>query len=93
MGLWDVSGASIRQQQIDRAFDRIEETILPGIGMLLDTLLDAAERRETAITPAVYAAELRTLALQVEALTREIEAVSPSRGSFGDDPGLSAAAG
>lgn len=68
-----------QQRQLDRAFDRIEETILPCIGMLLDTLLDASEQREASISPQAYAAELRTLALQVEALTREIEAMSPAR--------------
>lgn len=68
-----------QQQQLDRAFDRIEETILPCIGMLLDTLLDASELRKTSVPPQVYAAELRTLALQVEALTREIESISPAR--------------
>ncbi len=87
-------GLEDKQQQIDRAFDRIEETILPCIGMLLDTLLEASELERTTISPQVYAAELRTLALQVEALTREIEAVSPSRISYdADGTGLSAAAG
>ena len=68
-----------QQRQLDQAFDRIEETILPCIGMLLDTLLDASERRHMAISPEAYAAELRTLALQVEALTQDIEAASPAR--------------
>lgn len=68
-----------QQQRLDEAFDRIEGTILPCIGMMLETLLDAAELGETGVTPQAYAAELRTLALQLEALTQEIESVSPSR--------------
>ena len=32
-----------RQVRLDEAFERIEETILPCIGMMLDTLLDASE--------------------------------------------------
>lgn len=68
-----------QQRQLDEAFDRIEETILPCIGMMLDTLLDAAETRETGFAPLAYSVELRTLALQLEALTREIETASPAR--------------
>lgn len=75
-----------QQQQIDAALERIEATILPCIGMMLETLLDAAEPGDTGVCPQAYAAELRTLALQIEALTLEIEAVSPARieaGSYG----------
>ena len=68
-----------QQGRLDEAFDRIEGTILPCIGMMLEALLDAAEAGGTAATAQSYAAELRTLALQLEALTREIEAVSPAR--------------
>lgn len=74
-----------QQQRLDDAFERIESTILPCIAMMLDTLLDAAEIGGTGVSPVAYAAELRTLGLQLEELTREIESVSPSRvdaGSF-----------
>lgn len=80
-----------QQQQLDRAFDRIEETILPCIGMLLDTLRDASEQRQMAIDPQAYAAELRTLALQVEALTKDIETASPTR--IDDGPRVNSARG
>lgn len=73
-----------QQKQLDGAFDRIEETILLRIGMLLNTLMNASEQSEMLVSPQAYAAELLTLALQVEALTREIEAVSPAR----IDPGV-----
>ena len=69
----------VQQAQLDDAFDRIEGTILPCIGMMLESLLEAAEAGEAGAQPQVYAAELRTLALQLEALTQEIEAVSPGR--------------
>jgi hypothetical protein len=71
-------GNSNRQDQLEAAFDRIEETILPSISMMLDTLLDAASRGETGIDVNIYAAELRTIALQLEALTKQVEALSPA---------------
>ena len=67
-----------RQRELNDAFDRIEETILPSISMMLDTLLDAAMRGEPGIDTEIYAAELRTIALQLEALTQQVEAISPA---------------
>ena len=64
------------QVRLEEAFERIEETILPCIAMMLDTLLDASEsvaeneRR-------FLAAELRTLAAELEELTRAVERSSP----------------
>ena len=63
---------------LEEAFDRIEETILPSLSMMLDTLLDAAALARPGEDAAVYAAELRTIALELEALTRQVEAVSPA---------------
>ena len=68
-----------QQQGLDEAFDRIEETILPSISMMLDTLLDAASLARPGMDAQVYAAELRTIALQLEELTRQVEAISPAR--------------
>jgi hypothetical protein len=64
---------------LDEAFDRIEETILPSISMMLDTLLDAAALARPGLDGEAYAAELRTIALQLEELTRQVEAISPAR--------------
>ena len=64
--------------EVEDALERIEETILPSISMLLDTLLDAASLARPGIDAEVYAAELRTIALQLEALTRQVESISPS---------------
>ena len=65
------------QERLEEAFDRIEETILPCIAMMLDTLLDvSAGVGET--NPKVLAAELRTLAAELEELTRAVERSSPA---------------
>jgi hypothetical protein len=64
---------------LDKAFDRIEETILPSLSMMLDTLLDAAALARPGHDGDAYAAELRTIGLQLEELTRQVEAISPAR--------------
>jgi hypothetical protein len=65
-------------RQLDEAFERIEESILPSLSMMLDTLLEAATLARPGHDGEVFAAELRTLALQLEALTRQVEAASPA---------------
>jgi hypothetical protein len=70
---------STADPRLDEALDRIEGTILPSISLMLDTLLDAAGMAEPGMDSAVYAAELRTVALQLEALTRQMEGFAPSR--------------
>lgn len=71
-------GQPEQQAGLDEALERIEETILPGISMMLDSLLDAATLARPGFDGDVYAAELRTLALQLDALTRQVEAISPA---------------
>ena len=70
---------SIEQQQarLEDAFNRIEETILPCIAMMLDTLLDASANLAE-LDPKVLAAELQTLAAELEQLTRAVERSSPN---------------
>jgi hypothetical protein len=63
---------------LDEAFDRIEETILPSLSMMLDTLLEAAALARPGADGETYAAELRTIGLQLEELTRQVEAISPA---------------
>ncbi|HEY0164996.1 MAG TPA: hypothetical protein VGB39_06450 [Sphingomicrobium sp.] len=66
-----------QQARLEDAFYRIEETILPCIAMMLETLLDAsAGIGET--DPKALAAELRTLAAELEELTRAVERSSPA---------------
>lgn len=71
-------GKPDQQPGLDEALERIEETILPSISMMLDALLDAAALARPGFDGDVYAAELRTIALQLEALTRQVEAISPN---------------
>lgn len=67
------------QRQLDEALERIEETILPSLSMMLDTLLEAAALARPGHDGEVFAAELRTLGFQLEELTRQVEAASPAR--------------
>ena len=65
-----------QQARLEEAFERIEETILPCIAMMLETLLDAsAGAAET--DPKALAAELKILASELEELTRTVERSSP----------------
>jgi hypothetical protein len=63
---------------LDEAFERIEETILPSLAMMLDTLLEAASLARPGHDAQIYAAELRTIGCELEALTREVEALHDS---------------
>lgn len=66
----------LQQAKLEEAFERIEETILPCIAMMLETLLDAsAGVAET--NPKALAAELQTLAAELEELTQAVERSSP----------------
>lgn len=67
------------KRQLDEAFERIEETILPSLSLMLDTLLDAAALARPGHDGDVFAAELRTLGFELEELTRQVEAASPLR--------------
>lgn len=72
-----------QQARLEEAFERIEETILPCIAMMLETLLDAsAGLGET--DPKALAAELQTLAAQLEELTRTVERSSPAQVDAGE---------
>ena len=68
---------SDQQVRLDEAFERIEETILPCIAMMLETLIDASEsvaeneRR-------FLVGELKTLAAELEELTKAVERSSPN---------------
>ena len=66
-----------QQARLNEAFERIEETILPCIAMMLDSLLDASANIAEA-DPKALAAELQTLAAELEALTKAVERSSPS---------------
>ncbi|MCJ7422361.1 hypothetical protein [Sphingomicrobium astaxanthinifaciens] len=76
------------EQRLEEAFERIEETILPCISMMLDTLLDASAGLEEA-DPKVLVAELQILAAELEELIQAVERSSPAR----MDPGPYRASG
>ena len=66
-----------QQMRLEEAFERIEETILPCIAMMLETLIDASE----SVAPderRFLAAELKTLAAELEELTKAVERSSPA---------------
>ncbi len=65
-----------QQARLEEAFERIEETILPCISMMLETLLDASAGAAEN-DPKALAAELRTLAAELEDLTQAVERSSP----------------
>ncbi len=67
-----------QQRRLEEAFERIEETILPCISMVLDSLLDASGNLDS-IDPKALAAELQILAAELEELTRAVERSSPAQ--------------
>ena len=71
-----------QQRRLEEAFERIEETILPCISMMLDSLLDASANLDS-IDPKALAAELQILAAELEELTRAVERSSPAQLSPG----------
>lgn len=71
-----MSNVQQQQERLEEAFERIEGTILPCIAMMLETLLDASANLNE-LDPKVLAAELQTLAAELEELTRTVERESP----------------
>jgi hypothetical protein len=65
-----------QQARLDEAFERIEETILPCIAMMLETLIDASESVEEG-QRRFLVGELQTLAADLEELTKTVERSSP----------------
>ena len=65
-----------QQARLEDAFERIEETILPCISMMLETLIDASEAVPSD-ERRFLAAELKTLAAELEELTKTVELSSP----------------
>ena len=64
------------QARLEEAFERIEETILPCIAMMLETLLEASEHVAVGERRFLIG-ELKTLAAELEELTRAVERSSP----------------
>jgi hypothetical protein len=66
-------------QALDAAFEAIEETILPSLSTMLDTLLEAAALARPGADAGAYAAELRTLGCELESLRRQVEDAAAAR--------------
>ena len=65
-----------KEARLAEAFERIEETILPCIAMMLDTLIDASESVAEG-ERRFLVGELKTLAAELEELTQAVERSSP----------------
>ena len=68
---------TVQHPRLDESFARIEETILPCLTMLLDSMLEAAAGVGQN-DPKALAAELRTLAAEIEGLTHAVERSNPA---------------
>ena len=74
---------------LDEAFEAIEQSILPSVSMMLDSLIDASAMARAGTDADDFAAELRALALQLDGLTRQVESVLPA--AVQEKPAASAA--
>ena len=68
----------VPQKRLEEAFERIEETILPCIAMMLESLMDASADMASA-DPKALAAELQILAAELEELIQAVERSSPNK--------------
>jgi hypothetical protein len=68
--------AADQQKRLEDAFDKIEETILPCIAMILETLIEASESVAEGERRFLIG-ELKTLAAELEELTQAVERSSP----------------
>jgi hypothetical protein len=80
-----------QQARLEEAFERIEETILPCISMMLETLVEASEHAAEGERRFLIG-ELKTLAAQLEDLTRTVELSSPTHVEPGEYKARGAAA-
>jgi len=65
---------------IDCAFEKIEETILPSLSIVLDMLLDAGSLNRPGVDSEVHAAQLRAAAGQLQILAGQMASIPPQAG-------------
>jgi hypothetical protein len=65
------------RRKLDEAFASLEDSIFPGIAAMLDSLIEAAALCRPGVNAEVHAVDLDTIALQLETLTRQVEALAP----------------
>ncbi|HVQ07817.1 MAG TPA: hypothetical protein VMS43_05230 [Allosphingosinicella sp.] len=63
-------------RQFDRALDRIDQVILPGLSRLLDNVIESAALARPGIDAEDYSAGLRRTARQMAQLTALVGAVA-----------------
>jgi hypothetical protein len=73
-----MAGADV-ETKLGQALDRVDDSILPSLSMMLDSLLDAASLARPGADADAYAIEIRTLAAELDKVAQQIEAVSPGR--------------
>jgi hypothetical protein len=66
-------------RELETAFDRIEQTVLPSIAAVLDAVIDSAAGARPGIDAEAYAEALR-------ALTREVAAAQAALATMGENP-------
>ena len=66
----------VTRAEAEQALDRIEGTILPGIALTLEALLDAASLTQPRAGHAARAAELRAIATQLDSMVKQLEAAT-----------------
>jgi hypothetical protein len=64
------------QPVLEEAFGRVEESILPSLSAMLDSLLDAASLARPGMDAETYAENLRAVALKLQDVTLDVEALS-----------------
>jgi hypothetical protein len=85
--------ASRAEPGLDTAFGEIEESILPTLSTMLEALIEAAALARSGEDQEAFAAEIRSLAVQLEKITLQVETVVGSHaGSQEDRPAPSASA-
>jgi hypothetical protein len=62
-------------RELDSAFDRIEQTVLPTIAAVLDAVIDSAAGARPGLDADAYAEALRTLAEEVDAAQAALTAL------------------
>jgi hypothetical protein len=77
---------------LEQAAERTEAAVLPSLPMMLDSLLDAASLARPGIDADAYAVEIKTMALELYSITRDLEAICTARSTaLGAYPRASAA--
>jgi hypothetical protein len=63
---------------LEQGLERIEDAILPSLSGMLDSLLDAASLARPGADADAYAQQIRALAVDLEAVTHQVEGLSPA---------------